>query len=176
MKWGLDFGFINLLQQCTVNAVRALSHSLYGYREVVFSIEITGDAAFCKSVKGALLYIKQKDYLLFELINRHLKFIIQGRRRIMNPFREGAIVGFEKKEAEGVSPAWLACLLAYEAYRAKLHHDYLAQHKRSLWVPKSVYAGDKAWDFMYTCLEKVGGSFEEKQHLDNFIQQEKAGM
>ncbi len=63
-------------------------------------------------------------------------------------------------------------LLAYEAYRVKLYQDYLDQVKKAFRVPKSVYSNDKALDFMYECLQKVGGSYEELKHLKDFIEKE----
>lgn len=64
-------------------------------------------------------------------------------------------------------------LLAYEAYRVKLYQDYLDQVKKAFRVPKLVHSNDKALDFMYECLQKVGGTYEETQHLADFIKEER---
>jgi hypothetical protein len=165
--------FPDWLRKRTVEPLRAIAFDKYGHREIIFSIELTGDRKFCKVVREAILILKEKNQEALIVINEHVGFIIQSSKpSSLCPSETGGMLALlEEREAKGTSKTWLACLLAYEAYRSKMYQEYSVGHKQSFKVPEAVYSGDKAWDFMYECLKKIGGTYEEIQHLANFIKE-----
>lgn len=159
---------LNEIRKRLSSVFQVLKYLLHGQKEVISSIEIHGDREFCEVVKEALLLLKGKDPSSFTLADQHLNLIIQSGETLLSPSKWGIALSLEERETKSVSQTWLA----YEGFRAKLAHDYLAQHGRLGKVPQIVYSGEKAWDFMYDSLKKIGGSYEELQHLADFIKKE----
>lgn len=160
------------IQRRLTSGFQALRHLLFGHKEKVSSIDIHGDRAFCEAVKQALLLLRESDLSTFNLIDRHLNLIIQSGETLLDSHRDGAALALDGKEAKDASRTWLACLLACKAFQAKLFSVCKTQHKRFSKVPEAAYTGETTWNFMYECLKKIGGSYEEMQHLSEFIREE----
>ena len=174
MKYGgLTLALFDEIRERVGTAFQVVRNLLFGHKEVISSIEIKGDREFCEGVKKALLLLKEKDYPSFSMVNQNLDLVVQSGKTLLEPGRDVAVLALEGNEAKESTQTWLACLLACYGYQAKLAHSYLHQHKSSFKVPEVVYSGKKAWDFMYECLNRVGGSYEELQHLKDFIEKER---
>ena len=162
--------FVAKFRQAVDSIVQVVKSVLFGSREKVFSVEINGDKDFCGIVKETIFLLKERDLATFECVDKHLELIIQGKTQFLSPLQGGATLTLSKEDVTEGTRTWLACLLSYQAYRTKLYCDHAKHHKRLSGIPKSVYSGDKAWDFMYDCLKKIGGSYDEMKHLSDFVE------
>ena len=166
--------FLGTFRRRTSGVFQMIRNLLFGHKDVVSSIEIRGDTEFCEFTKKALLLLKTKCFSSFDLINRHLEFIVEGRgETALTSEFGGAMLALDGKEVKNMTETWLAALLAYNAFQAKLCHEYKSRHKSVFKVPASIYCGEETWEFMYECFQKVGGSYDELQHLAEFIKTER---
>ena len=170
---GLASALFDEVRQRVTSVFQVLRNLLFGHKEVISSIEIKGGRDFCQAVKKALLLLNERDAPTFNLVNQHLDLIVQSGKTLLEPGRDVAILGLEEKEAKDSSQSWLACLLACKALQAKLFSDYKTQNTKFSKVPEAAYTGEKTWNFMYECLKRIGASYEELQHLKDFIEKER---
>lgn len=139
------------------------------HKETFGQTEIRGSRIFCEKVKAALTLLKEKDAENCDVVNKNLLLIIQGVTTSLSPGMPDSGLMLGKGESFQSSITWLAGLLVYEAYRAQLYKDYKDQHKGVFKIPEDAYSGNKAYEFHYNCLRRIGASYEELEHLSRFI-------
>ena len=104
-------GFIDKLKQLITGCIPFLAHYVYGGKQNVASIEIVGDVEFCHSVKEAILLVKERDPLTFQLVNQYVRFIVRSGKTFLKPLKTSSLLAIQESEVTNNSQAWLACLL-----------------------------------------------------------------
>lgn len=137
------------------------------------NVQIRGTQSFCWKITESLSVLRDKDSTSFDIVNEHLSLIIQSDTTFLSLGMGGAVLSIEGQEALRSTTTWLASILAYQGFRAKLYNDYKNQHKGLSAVPEDVYSGEKAWDFQYNCLRNIGANYDELEHLSQFVKKQK---
>ena len=102
---------IDEVRRRTRDAIQVVKNLLFGDKEMVSSIEIRGNRKFCEVIRKALLFLKEKDMSIFDLIDKHLYLIVQsGETTLLEPDPIIGALALGEKEIEDNTPTWLACL------------------------------------------------------------------
>lgn len=144
------------------------------FRALIFSqetpfdnIDINGSKEFCEKISAVLMFLKERDPQVFDVVNKNLDWIIESRTTMLSITRWGIGLCLSEGHIDGPSQAWTASLLAYQSFRAQLYKENL---KKNSTVPKEAYSGKKVWELQYECLKNLGADFEELKHLADFME------
>ena len=102
---------IDEVRRRTRDAIQVVKNLLFGDKEMVSSIEIRGNRKFCEVIMEVLLFLREKDMSIFDLIDKHLYLIVQsGETTLLEPDPIIGALALGEKEIEDNTPTWLACL------------------------------------------------------------------
>ena len=147
-----------------VSSVFYLLTSLFlGKKVEIEGIKIKGSEEFCQSIKEALYLLKEKDPESFSIVKQHVDLFAESSRRAFGYFPGTLIaIALDKKKIISFSITWLASLLVYYARFAQV--KYKQKNKEKTFLLRS------AGDYMYTCLKRIGGSYEELEQVADFLE------
>ncbi|MEL6110262.1 MAG: hypothetical protein AAFU85_30000 [Planctomycetota bacterium] len=127
--------------------------------------KIEGNQRFVEQVGSAMKLMKDKTPRVYDLIQKNVAIVKQGKRSGMWAFRDPPT--FEMADPTAFySITWCAGSIAHDAFHSKLYRDYLDAKGRP--VPNAVWTGREAelkcLSFQLDVLEKVGASRREIEH------------
>ncbi|MBI4398067.1 MAG: hypothetical protein HY586_02970 [Candidatus Omnitrophica bacterium] len=138
-------------------------------------IEIYGDGIFRVQIEQGLSLLYEKDLPAFKIIANHIDCVVESASTRFSSRSKKGMLTIKNGILANASIPWMAAFLAYRGYKAQLYQDYRKEKKEHLFsiVPNEIHSGKHTWDYMYECLRRIGGSYDDMKALERFIEAQK---
>lgn len=142
---------------------------IFSNKENYQNILIVGNSMFFEKIKKALELLKDRSRDAYKIVSQSISMIIETKDDYLSVGKSGASLLLTGSDVRKTSDIWLAGIIAFYGFRAKLYNDAKQSMGINYKIPNEIYSGKNAWDFQYNVLNQIGSSYDEMNHLVEFL-------